>query len=412
MNRSLRIALLAATAAAVTLVAASWLRPRAVLATAVVRGRAIDAVYATGTVEAFDRVTVKAKASGSVRELLTREGAAVKKGDLLARIDNPVVSSELERGEVELSAASKQGASNAPQIAALQGQWHGMSAALDVARQDLARISALGASGAVSASEVDRARSATLQLEGQLAANEAQQRALRIDLTANEARQRANVRSLASRAADTEVRAPIDGVVLARTVEVGEVVAVNQPLFRVGDTRDLVLEVAVDEADVARVRAGGVGGPASVAAVSLYAFPRQVLAGRVFEVLPDAQRERKSFLVKVRLDAPPAGLRSGMSAEVNVIASAKEGALLAPTDAVVDGVAWVAVDGRARRRRVELGVRDLLHAEVLSGLAEGEWVVVQGQDTLTDGARVSVTPRAEDRPHGGAGAARAGGQSL
>src|SRR5207237_5220534 len=115
-------------------------------------------------------------------------------------------------------------------------------------------------------------------------ANEAQQRALRIDLSANTERQAATVQSLASRVADTEVRAPLDGVVLSKFVETGEVVGVNQPLFKVGDTRKLILEVSVDEADIGKVRDPKSGVPASSVAVSLYAFPREVFAGKVVAV--------------------------------------------------------------------------------------------------------------------------------
>ena len=193
------------------------------------------------------------------------------------------------------------------------------------------------------------------ELEGALAANEAQQRALRIDLSANAERHTANVQSLATRVADTEVRAPLDGVVLSKFVEVGEVVGINLPLFKVGDTRKLILEVSVDEADIGRVVEGKAGPPASLVAVSLYAFPKQIFAGKVFEILPDANRDRKAFLVKVGFDAPPAGLRSGMSAEVNIVAGQHDGALLAGTEAISDDALWVVTDGRVHRKPVKVG---------------------------------------------------------
>src|SRR5262245_62527438 len=94
------------------------LQPVDVVVTPVVRGKAVEAVYATGTVEADDRVNVKAKASGSVAEILVKQGQAVKKGDLLAQIDNPAVAFDLKRGQAELSAASAQAGGDAPQVAA------------------------------------------------------------------------------------------------------------------------------------------------------------------------------------------------------------------------------------------------------------------------------------------------------
>src|SRR5262249_13334912 len=162
---------------------------------------------------------------------------------------------------------------------------------------------------------------------------------------------------------DTEVRAPLDGVVLVKHVELGEVVSVNQPLFTIGDTRRLVLEVSVDEADVARVSDGHDGRGASRAAVTLYAFADQVFAGRLYELLPDANRERKAFLAKVELSRPPTGLRSGMTAEVNFIAREADDALLAPSAAVTDGKVWVISGERAHQRTVTTGIRDLLRVQ-------------------------------------------------
>jgi HlyD family secretion protein len=392
-----RLFVLAALLAVVVVVVLSRLKPVPVVVSPVVRGKAIDAVYATGTVEAEDRVQVKAKASGSIAEIVVKEGRTVKKGDLLARIDNPVVSYELKRGQADLSAAAAQSGTNAPQVSALRGQWKATEAELVSARQDLERIEKLAQTGSVSAAEVDRGRARVAQLEGTLASNEAQQRALRIDLSANAARQAANVQSLASRVADTEVRAPLDGVVLAKSAEVGEVVGVNQTLFKVGDTTRLILEVSVDEADIGRVHDAKGAAPASPVAVSLYAFPKQIFRGSVFEVLPDANRDRKAFLVKVSFEKPPEGLRSGMSAEVNIVAGEHEGALLAGTESISDDGLFMVRDGRAQRQKVKIGFRDLLRAEILSGVNEGDMVVVSGQDHLSDGIRVATTVRNPDK---------------
>jgi HlyD family secretion protein len=378
-------------------VVAKKLRPVPVTVTPVVRGKAIEAVYATGTVEAEERLNVKGKTAGSLSELLVKEGTVVKKGQLLARIDNPTVAFDLERGRVELNAASAQASPSSPQIAALKSRAESLSAELAVARQDLARAENLLASGSIAQAEIDRARARVASLESNLRALESEQRAAGIDLRANAGRQAAQVKSMQARVADTEVRSPIDGVVLVKHVELGEVVSVNQPLFGIGDTRRLVLEVSVDEADVARVSDGRDGRPASRAAVSLYAFADQVFEGRLFELFPDANRERKAFLAKVELVKAPAGLRSGMSAEVNFIAREADGALLAPTAAVTDGIAWVVIGDRAQRREVKIGIRDLLRVQVLSGLKAGDRVVVEGQDAVKENGRVTVEERPADK---------------
>jgi multidrug efflux pump subunit AcrA (membrane-fusion protein) len=381
-------------------IVAKKLAPVPVGATRVVRGTAVEAVYATGTVEAEARVFVRAKVGGSVSEILVKEGTPIKKGDLLARIDNPVITYDLERGQVELAAASAQGAPDAPRLAALREQARGLEADLGFAKQERERQDRLAKAGAATDTEVERARTRVTQLEAQLAANRAEERALRIDLGANQARSSANVRALASRVTDTEVRAPSDGIVLGKLVEVGEVVTMNQPLFKVGDVASLILEVVVDEADVARIRTPSPLDPKAAGSrtvVSLYAFPKQVFEGRVFDVMPDANRERKAFLVKVRFDAAPQGLRSGMSAEANVILGEKPDVVLAPAGSEAEGAVWLVEDGRARRRPIKVGVRDLLRFEVTEGISGGETIVTTGADKLTDGARVNATVKEPDR---------------
>jgi RND family efflux transporter MFP subunit len=377
---------------------ASRSRPLPVAVAAVERGTAIEAVYGTGTVEAEDRVEVKARVGGAVADIAVKVGQRVQRGDLLARIDASAAAFELERAEADLAAASAHAAPGAPLLAKLAAQRASLRADLDAARVELDRASRLGQAGVTATSEVDRARTRVLELESMLAANEADERSLRIDLAAGAAQKRAIMRSLASRLHDAEVRAPIDGVVLARRVEPGEVVAVNQPLFKIGDVDRLVLEVSVDEADVARVRDGSRGGAPTAAAISLYALPGRALRGHVFEVLPDANRDRKSFLVKVRLDEPEPALRSGMSAEVNLVAAARPDVLLVPPDAIDRGAVWIVSDGRARRANVTVGLRDLARVEV-SGVREGDRVVLGDKAKLSEGARVAAAeaPRAGDK---------------
>lgn len=374
-------------------VARSRFRPVPVVATAVVRGKAVDAVYATGTVEAEERVQVKAKTSGSIAEVLVKAGQTVKKGDLLARIDNPAVSFELKRGKADYGAASAQASKDAPQITALRAERRAHEAELTTVQAEYARTKSLVDSGSVAPTDLERIAAKVAQVEAQIAANDAKQRALRIDLNAGAVRAAVAVDSLEARVADTEVRSPMDGVILAKNIEVGEVVTLNQTLFKIGDTKNLILEVSVDEADVGRVRDGDKG---SVAAVSLYAFNPKIFSGRVFDIGPDADRSRKSFLAKIRLDEPPPGLRSGMSAEVNIIADEHPGALLMPTEADSNGFVFRIEAGRVHKIPVKLGIRDLLRVEVREGLSEGDLLVVEGQDKIEDGKRVDPTIRTTD----------------
>jgi multidrug efflux pump subunit AcrA (membrane-fusion protein) len=328
---------------------------------------------------------VKAKAAGAV-DLRVREGAKVRKGDVLATIDSPALRHDLARGKADLWAASQQGAADSPQLAALEAQARAIEADLNTAKNDRARTARLVASGSVGQAQLDSLMDRAAALEAQLQANAAQRKSLRIDLTARASGSSAEVESLAARAADAEVRAPIDGVVLDRFVEPGEVAMINSPLLKIGTADSLILECAIDEADIGKVTIG------KKVAISLYAFPQAIAKGEVFEILPDADRAKKAFLTKVKFLDPPVGLRSGMTAEANVVIDERPGALLIPAEAVdANGGVLVAEEGRVRHRSPKLGVRDMVRVEAIEGLAEGEQVIVSGGGALGEGARVKTT---------------------
>jgi multidrug efflux pump subunit AcrA (membrane-fusion protein) len=367
------------------------MRPKPVTTTAVVRGIAVEAVYATGTVEAYDRVTIKARVAGAVAELKVREGDRVKKGDLLAVIDSPTLKYELAKGKIEQWAASQQASKASPLVASIEAQAKATEAELKGARDDRDRLKKLVSTGSATQADLDKAENRVAMLEAQLAAQQAQRRSLLIDLGAKASGSNAAVEELAARLAEAELRSPLDGVVLSRSVEPGEYVPLNGPLVRIGNVDALVLECAVDEADIGRIAIG------RKAAVALYAFPKQAFHGEVFEIFPDADRTKKTFLVKVRLSDAPAGLRSGMSGEVNLVVEEHPGALLVAADAIdAAGMGWVVAGDRAEQRKITIGIRDMLRAEVLSGLVEGDRVVVTGADALKPGARVKATFVAPD----------------
>jgi len=371
--------------AIVVLIGWRALRPTEVIVAAVTSGPAIEAVYATGTVEADPRVEVKAKVPGTVAQLAVKEGDRVKAGQLLARLDNKTLCFDLVRSRADLRASVERTSGGSPQLAALRAARDSISADVKLAEAELKRAEGLTEKGAMAHDELDRRRERLNKLHAEWAAADARVRSLEIDLRAERERVGAVEGSLVAQNADAEVRAPLDGTVIRRQVELGEAVVQNQPLFTVGNTDHLLLEVKVDEADVGRVRIG------QQVLVDLYAFASRVVTGRVAELYPDADRATKTFLAKVELTAPPEGLRSGMSAEVNIVTDRHEGVLLVPTGAVAAGKVRVAKDGRVHTRAVNTGLKDTRNTEVLSGLEPGELVVIVGPISLGDDARVHAT---------------------
>jgi multidrug efflux pump subunit AcrA (membrane-fusion protein) len=374
-------------------------RPRPVIVARAIVGPAIQAVYATGTVEADPRVEVKAKVPGTIAQLLVKEGDRVRAGQLLASLDNKSLRFDLARTRADLRAATVRTSSGSPQLAALKAARESVAADLKLAEAELQRAEGLVKKGAMAADELDRRRERWNKLRAEWAAADARVRSTEIDLGAERERVGALEGSVAAQNADAEIRAPLDGTVIKKRVELGEAVVQSQPLFTVGNTEHLLLEVKVDEADVGRVRVG------QTVLVDLFAFSDRVVEGRVAELYPDADRETKTFLAKVELAAPPEGLRSGMSAEVNIVTQRHEGATLVPAAAVAGGKLFVVESGRARERAVRTGLHDTRTVEVLEGVRPGERVVVLG-GALSDGAHVAaVEGQAPEPAHTGSSSA-------
>ena len=179
------------------------------------------------------------------------------------------------------------------------------------------------------------------------------------------------------------ISAPMDGVILRRDGEVGEIAEAGQVLFRVGVPKPLQIVAEVNEVDIPRVAVG------QTALLRTDAFLDRRLEGTVHEITPMGDVVTKTYRIRIALpdDTP---LIAGMSVEANVITREKAGALLVPADAVQGGQVFVVAGGRVRRRQVVLGIRGTRAAEIVSGLKDGELVASPAMANWADGQRVRL----------------------
>ena len=182
---------------------------------------------------------------------------------------------------------------------------------------------------------------------------------------------------------DYTILAPMDGIVLRRDGEIGEIAEAGQILFRVGVPLPLQVVAEVNEEDIPRV---------ALQQTVLFrtdAFPDRQLEGRVREITPMGDVVAKTYRIKVALpdDTP---LKPGMSVEANIVTREQPNALLVPAGAL-QGDAMFVIDGNhLRKREVKIGIRGTRAVEVLSGLKEGERVVAPAPTDLKDGERVRI----------------------
>ena len=292
------------------------------------RGMAIDAVYATGNVEPTLEIRIAPRTPGRIVELKVDEGDVVKRGQLLARLD-----------DADLSAASAE-----------------LEARARYARGQFERSSELRRNALISADALDRARS---------------------DLEAAEAA----LRRARATVAQMQLIAPAAGTVIRRDGEIGEYIAVNTPLFYLAGDGALRISADVDEEDVPRVQ------PGQRVLIRSDAYPDRTFEGRVSEITPRGDTVARSYRVRIAF-AGAAPLPIGMSTETNIVIEERPNALLVPITALAGDAVWVYADGRVQRRVLRLGVRAPERVEVLSGLADGDRIVAVPPTSLEDGQRV------------------------
>jgi len=185
-----------------------------------------------------------------------------------------------------------------------------------------------------------------------------------------------------------KIRAPISGVITQRLIELGNNVGVNQKVFVMVDFDTLYARVFIPEKDIQKVHIG------QKALVTVEAYPGREFWGHVKMINPIVDPESGTVKVTVMLLKKGTPLRPGMFATVKIITATRPNALVIPKRALLlesetDRV-FVVQDSVARQRDVKLGFADGNRIEVLSGLSEGDWVVVVGQEGLQNGAYVRM----------------------
>jgi len=187
--------------------------------------------------------------------------------------------------------------------------------------------------------------------------------------------------------------APFDGVVGQKMLTAGAFASTQAPILTLSG-HGTEVHITVEEARIAAVA------PGQSVQLALAAYPGVTFMGRVATVAPVGDARAHTFDVAIYPDNPDARMMAGMYAQVQVTAAEKQFAILVPREAVVqqpDGsTVFVVQNGKAEARKVTVGLTDDMNQEIITGVAAGEEVVVQGQNTLKDGQAVVIPGAAPD----------------
>lgn len=329
------------------------------------RGAIVAQVSTTGTVTPITTVIVGSQLSGQIVEIQADYNSEVKTGQLLARLNSDQIRARLDAARAELaqSAAarsvldaqmekSKADAARADAVIAdMRAQFDRAQTQLADAEKTLARQSDLSGQGIVSATVLQSARTQRDTLNAQRQSAQAQiesSRAQKLSLLADqkiiEAQMKSSeaqilqrtavVRQIEVDLANTDIRSPVDGVVIQRNVELGQPVAASlqaPTLFLVAqDLRKIQIQANVDEADVGRVQAG------QAVSFSVNAYPGRTFEGKVRMVRLGSQTVQNVVIYTTIIDVenPVLELKPGMTASLRILTEQRENVLRVPNAAL------------------------------------------------------------------------------
>lgn len=346
-----------------------------------------EEVFGVGTVEAKVVVNVGTKITGRITRLYVDQGDHVRKGQVLATLENKDFQEQVRQGEGLFMKARANLEANRASIR--RGQ-----SALALARKNEERYANLLKNKLVSQLEYEQRQDDRIAADEQVRSLEAQQDALKKDIEASAA----NMDFARVRLEDTFIYAPLDGVVVSREAEAGDAVVAGTPIFRVADPNVVWVVAHIDETVAGEVRLG------QPAKVSLRSRHREILPGKVARIEVESNRVTEERAVDVAFNTSSQVPAVGEQAEVLIVTKTKTHALAVPAKALVSsdkgrGV-WVIKDGKIRFRPVKTGISDPSGwVEIKDGLQEGEKVAIAPPPVMMkfkENARASIVARGKE----------------
>ncbi len=346
-------------------------------------GTQATVLNASGYVTARRRATISSKITGKVIEVNVEEGMAVREGQILARLDDATARAALALAQAQAEAS--------------RGTMRETEVRLTEARLTLTRRAQLAKEGIVTQADVDQAQAEVDSLVARIAS----------------AREQVQVadRQVALQQTDldnTIIRAPFSGVAISKDAQPGEMVSpvsggggfTRTGICTIVDMRSLEIEVDVNESYINRVKANQ-----NVTAV-LDAYPDFQIPARVITMVPTADRQKATVLVRIGFVALDPRILPDMGVKVTFLREADDTAVPAAQPvALVPGSAvrlegdrasvFVVRENTVERRAVRTGGTDGDRLEIVAGLRAGERVVVSPPPELADGARIVIRQGAQ-----------------
>lgn len=347
----------------------------------IARDDVVHNVTASGTLEAVDTVEVSSQLSGQVAKLMADHNSRVRAGESLAALDSATFEVQVKEADAALAVALAQHEEAESAVEGAQARY-------DDALRDLQVKSTLSRNGSVSQRDAERAQMAARSLASELSAARAREQIRAAGVMAA----RASLERVRLDLERSIIKSPIDGVVIRRSVELGQTVAASlqaPTLFTIArDLSDMRVDASVSEADIGAVRTG------QRALFSVDSYPGRTFEGRVLEIRKAARMVQNVVTYTVMISAPNPEdlLLPGMTADVRIVVQEQQDAMVVPNAALSfrpkqdgannpapgKGVIWVRTkSGALKSAAVSLGASGDSLTQILSpDLQIGERVAI------------------------------------
>ncbi len=353
------------------------------------KGDIARSVVATGKIEPLTKVEVKSKASGIVEKIYVDEGQKVKEGQVLAELDKEQLQAAVAESRANLEAA--QAAQEAAEASYQKNLVDAEGPDVPYLKNDMDRAHDLYKQGLVALNVMQSAeKDYQLALNRQVSAqrNAEMSKAQVAQAKAQIAQAKAALDNADEDLRYSTITSPMEGEVLSKDVEVGDAVSSILVLgsqatlvMTLGDTSEVYVLGKVDEADIGKVYLG------QAARIVVESFKDKTFQGKVTKISPLGVEKDNvtTFEVRVSIQNATGELRANMSANAEIILDEKKNVLLVPEGAVIfdkDKKTSIEIpdpkaDNGRKKLAVNLGISNGVKAEILSGLSEGQKVILQ-----------------------------------
>jgi HlyD family secretion protein len=353
------------------------------------KGDLAKSVVATGKIEPITKVEIKSKASGIVKKLYVDYGDKIKKGQMLAELDRDEIQARVDQARAQLEASSASLSGTRADLERAKVDAEGPD--VPMLKRAYDRAKGMAKEGVVSASALDDAEKNYVMSVNKQNVSKAQLQVLQAKIGQAEgqvAQDRANLKQLEEQLSYTTIESPIDGIVLSRDVEIGDAVSSILVLgssatlvMTLGDTSEVYVKGKVDESDIGKVYLG------QPARIKVESFKDKTFTGKVTKISPMGVEKDNvtTFEVRVSINNPEGVLKAMMTANAEIILEEHKNVLQIPEGSIIydkDKKASVEVpEPKAKEGKkkvaVNIGISNGAKTELLSGLKEGDQVVLQ-----------------------------------